>query len=100
MKKDPTRMQCDKVLSWSHHKTLSAAGNEVFKVDLITEYRSFSVWLQVRSSKTYFIKQYDALINATQGLELMPLSVTYKRNLKTSFYEVYAWNQKADECSA
>ena len=100
MKKDPTRMQCDKVLSWSHHKTLSAAGNEVLKVDLITEYRSFSVWLQVRSSKTYFIKQYDALINATQGLELMPLSVTYKRNLKTSFYEVYAWNQKADECSA
>lgn len=97
MKKDPTRMQCDKVLSWSHHKTLSAAGNEVLKVDLITEYRSFSTWFQVRSSKTYFIKQYESLINATQGLELMPLSVTYKKNIKTSFFEVYAWNQEADK---
>lgn len=96
-KKDPYVMQCDKVLSWSHHKTLSAAGNEVLKVDLITEYRSFSVWFQVRSSKTYFIKQYDALINATQGLELMPTSVTYKKNIKTSFFEVYAWNQEADK---
>jgi len=97
MKKDPARMQCDKVLSWSHHKTLSAAGNEVLKVDLITEYRSFSTWFQVRSSKTYFIKQYDALINSTQGLELMPLSVTYKKNIKTGFFEVYAWNQEADK---
>ena len=96
MKKDPYQMQCDKVLSWSHHKTLSAAGNEVLKVDLVTEYRSFSTWFQVRSSKTYFIKQYDALINATQGLELMPLSVTYKKNIKTAFFEVYAWNREID----
>lgn len=95
LKKNPFKMQCDKVLSWTFKKTLSAAGNEVLKVDFVTEYRSFSVWYQVRSSKTWLIKQYESLIKATQGLELMPATVTYKKE-DSGFYAVFAYNQPDD----
>lgn len=95
-KKNPYQMQCDAVLSWSFKKTLSGAGNEVLKVDFVTEHRSFAVWYQVRSSKTWFIKQYEALIKATKGLEEMPSSVTYRKQ-DTGFYEVFSYNQEPDK---
>lgn len=95
-KKNPYQMQCDAVLSWSFKKTLSGAGNEVLKVDFVTEHRSFAVWYQVRSSKTWFIKQYEALIKATKGLEEMPSSLTYRKQ-DTGFYEVHAYGQEPDK---
>lgn len=96
MKKDPTRTQCDKVICWSFNKTLSQAGNECLKVDFVTEYRSFSVWFQTRSSKAHFIKQYDILMQATNYMKLMPVSITYKKNSKTGFYEILSFNQEPD----
>lgn len=95
-KKDPYQMQCDKVISWSFKKTLSSKGNEVLKVDYVTEHRSFAIWYQIRSSKTWLIKQYEALIKATEGLEKMPDSITYRKQ-DTGFYEVFAYNQQHDE---
>lgn len=95
LKKNPFKMQCDKVLSWTFKKTLSAAGNEVLKIDFVTEYRSFSCWYQVRSSKTWLIKQYESLIKATNGLEVMPSTVTYKKE-DSGFYAVFSYNQPED----
>lgn len=95
-KKDPYRTQCDKVLSWSFKKTLSGAGNEVLKVDFITEHRSFAIWYQIRSAKTWLIKQYEALLNATGGLVEMPETITYRKQL-SGFYEALAYNQEADK---
>lgn len=95
-KRDPYVMQCDKVISWSLKKTMSSKGNEVLKVDFVTEHRSFAIWYQIRSSKTWLIKQYEALIKATEGLEKMPSSVTYRKE-DTGFYSVYAYNQPHDE---
>jgi len=94
-KRDPYQMQCDKVLAWSFKKTLSAAGNEVLKVDFTTEHRSFSSWFQIRSNKSYFIKQYESLIKSTDGLEHPPDTVTYKKE-ESGFYSVYAFNQEED----
>lgn len=95
-KKDPYQMQCDLVLSWSFKKTLSAKGNEVLKVDFVTEHRNVTIWYQIRSSKTWFIKQYESLINATEGLEKMPDTITYRKQ-DSGFYEVFAYNQPHDE---
>lgn len=95
-KKDPYQIQCDKVLSWGIKKTLSGAGNEVLKVDFTTEHRSFAIWYQIRSAKTWFIKQYEALIKVTDGLEKMPETVTYRKQ-DTGFYDVLAYNQTPDK---
>jgi len=94
-KRDPYQMQCDKVLAWSFDKTLSAAGNEVLKVYFTTEHRSFTCWFQVRSNKAYFIKQYESLVKATDGLDHPPDTVTYKKE-ESGFYSVYAFNQDED----
>lgn len=95
-KRDPYQMQCDKVISWSFKKTKSSVGNECLKVDFITEHRSFPIWYHVRSSKTWLIKQYESLIKATEGLEKMPETITY-RKVDLTFYQVYAYNQPHDQ---
>ena len=96
-KRDPYQIQCDKVLSWNPVKTLSQSGNEVLKVEYTTEYRSFMVWYQIKSGNTYFIKQYEKFLIATQGGDIMPESITYKKNAKTGFFEVIAYNQEVDK---
>lgn len=95
-KADPYSMQCDKVLSWHPRQTLSAAGNECLAVDFTTTGRSFTVWFQVRSGKAFLIKEYDKFMNATQGGEVMPETVTYKREKDSVFYRIHAYNQEED----
>lgn len=95
-KRDPYQVQCDVVLSWSFKKTLSAKGNEVLKVDFVTEQRSFPVWYQIKSASTWHIKQYEALIKATGGLEQAPGTITYRKQ-DTGFYEILAYNQEPDK---
>ena len=97
MKRDPYHIQCDKVLSWNKIKTLSQSGNEVLKVEYTTEYRSFTVWHQIKSGNAFFIKQYEKFLIATQGGDIMPESITYKKNAKTGFFEVLAYNQEIDK---
>lgn len=96
-KRDPYQIQCDKVLSWNQIKTLSQSGNEVLKIEYTTEYRSFTVWHQIKSGNSFFIKQYEKFLIATQGGDIMPESITYKKNAKTGFFEVMAYNQEVDK---
>jgi len=96
-KRDPYQIQCDKVLSWNKTKTLSQSGNEVLKVEYTTEYRSFTVWHQIKSGNSFFIKQYEKFLIATQGGDIMPESITYKKNAKTGFFEVLSYNQEVDK---
>lgn len=96
-KRDPYQLQCDKVLSWNKIKTLSQSGNEVLKIEYTTEYRSFTVWYQIKSGNAYFIKQYEKFLIATKGGDIMPESITYKKNAKTSFFEVITYNQEVDK---
>jgi len=96
-KRDPYQIQCDKVMSWNKIKTLSQSGNEVLKVEYTTEYRSFTVWHQIKSGNAFFIKQYEKFLIATQGGDIMPASITYKKNAKTGFFEVLSYNQEIDK---
>ena len=97
LKRDPYRVQTDRVISWSTKKTLSAAGNDVLKVDFTTEYRSLSVWYQIKSGNAFLINQYNKFIESTNGGETMPYSVTYRKSIKTGFYEILTYNQEIDK---
>lgn len=96
-KRDPYQIQCDKVLSWNQTPTLSQSGNHVLKIEWVTEYRTFATWYQIKSGNAFFIKQYEKLLIATQGGGIMPESITYKKNAKTGFFEVLAYNQEVDK---
>lgn len=97
MKKDPHNIQCDKLLSWSHKKTLSKNGNECIAVDWVTEYRSFKTWHIVKADNKMLIKDFNMFIEATKGMEEMPRSVTYRKE-SSGFYRIFSYNQEPDYC--
>lgn len=95
MKKDPSKIQCDAVISWNIKKTINSKGNDCLIVNYVTENRAFNVWYTVRSEEKWKIKSYEAFIKATKGGDIMPTSITYKKN-DNGFYNIYAYGQEPD----
>lgn len=95
MKKDPTKMQCDKVISWDKKESVTSKGEDCLIVTYVTEYRTFQVWYVVHSDEKWKVKSYNEFMIATQGGDKIPLSITYKKS-DSGFYNAYAYNQKED----
>jgi DNA repair protein RadD len=93
LKRDPTRMQTDNVLEWTKCPGISRAGNEVLRVDYVTEYRTFSIWYTEKMKR-----DNDLFLSATNGGIERPKTLTYKKDITTGFYRIYAYNQEADNC--
>ena len=94
LKADPTKKQTDNVLSMSVRDGVSKSGNKTVRVDIVTEYRSFSVWLlpEARDSKN---RRRYADFASQQMFGGKPKTVTYQK-ADNGFYEVFAWNEIAD----
>ncbi|MNQ24562.1 type I restriction enzyme EcoKI subunit R [compost metagenome] len=94
LKRDPTRLQTDEVLSCVAREVVARSGNVCMRVDYVTPYRQFSVWLHpnAHSGKRY--------AEWHQWLELNgknPQTVTYRKDPTTSFYIIHDYNRPADE---
>ena len=90
MKRDPYQTQCDKVLAWYQARTKSKRDEDMLVIDWVTEYRKFPAFYLVRR------KEYDALMIATEGGDLMPKSITYRKDKTSGFFRVLAYNQPED----
>lgn len=99
MKRDPTQIQTDKVVSWEKRTTMSRSGNECLRVDYVTEYRQFSFWYHPHAEKGKQRADYQQFVEATKGGEAMPETVTYKKDADTGFYRIFGYNRSADEVS-
>lgn len=88
MKKDPYAIQCDKVITWHQKKTLTKRGEDMLVIDWITESRKFPVFYLVRRP------EYGELMTATHGGDVMPQSVTYRKDKQSGFFRVLAYNQE------
>lgn len=95
-KKDPTKLQTDKVLSWDKRETISQKGNPCLRVDYVTEYRAFSVWYMPESTVIIARKKYGKFIDATNGGLDMPETITYKKQPNGGLYDVFDYNQPFD----
>lgn len=95
-KRDPYQTQCDKVISWEPRKSLSKAGHEMLVVDFVTEYRKVTAYYQIQSGNAFFIRQYEMFLKATNGGDVMPESLTYRKDKDSGFYRVLAYNQPVD----
>lgn len=95
-KKDPYAIQTDRVLSWELRKTLAKSGAECLVVDYATEYRKVTIWYHIRSGHNFLIKQYETFLKATNGGELMPDTITYRKE-DSGFYKILAYNQRPDK---
>jgi DNA repair protein RadD len=77
LKKDPTRIQTDRIVSWTLAQTTSMKGNNCLRVDYHTEYRRFSVWYMPDYPNGKPKKSWDKFSLATNNGTTMPQTITY-----------------------
>lgn len=96
LKRDPTNVQTDEVLDWKVSSNVSRSGNETWRIDWTTPYRSLSTWTmkEPKHQKAYADK--EKLMWATQNMKKMPLTITYQKDPNTKFYRILAYNREAD----
>ena len=93
MKRDPTRKQTDKVLTWTKRPHVARSGKETWKIDVVTDYRSFSYWIMKNPTHTQGIKDLEAM----QALgDEKPDTITYQLDPISTFFRVFAYNRPAD----
>jgi len=97
LKRDPTRVQTDRVLSMECKPGVSQSGNKTLRVDFVTPWRSFSIWLMPEGTNTKAMRDWQMFASATNAGADMPDTVTYRKDADSGFYRVFAYNQKADE---
>lgn len=97
LKKDPTKMQTDEVIGWTMRPSVSRAGKEVDRVDVVTPYRSFSYWVLRHPTFSKAMRERE-MLNGLRGEQ--PMTITYQKDAETGFYRVFGYNRAKDEIPA
>lgn len=95
LKRDPSQVQTDEVLSMDLREGISGAGNTTVRVDFVTPYRSFSVWFVPESRGWKQRDEWAKFHAATKALSETPNTVTYRKE-ESGFYRVIDLNRSAD----
>ena len=96
LKRDPTRVQTDEVLSAQYRVGISAKGNKTIRADWVTPYRQFSTWVQPEATHSRGIKDYALFMAATGNAEHKPATITYQKDEGSGFFRVIAFDRPAD----
>lgn len=96
MKRDPTRLQTDAVISMECKPGVSAKGNETLRVEFMTPYRQFTIWLRPQAEDYRGKAEWDVFMAATNDRTTIPNTVTYRKDAQSGFYKVIAYNREAD----
>ena len=93
LKRDPYQRQTDEIVKIDVKESISQAGNETIRLDIVTPYRSFSFWMMKEPKNARALADLERW--NTLGGEV-PETVTYQKE-GSGFYRVYAWNAPKDE---
>ena len=96
LKKDPTRVQTDIVLSLKVTDGISQRGNRTLRADWVTPHRKFSTWFQPDSTSSRGMGDYLTFKSATKG-GTVPETVTYRKDPGSGFFRILGYNKPADE---
>ena len=96
LKKDPTQVQTDRVLSMSCAPGISRNGNRTMRVEWVTPYRQFATWFMPDGTGIVQLR-WQAFRHVTSDGKIAPLTVTYAKSAETGFFEIKAYNKPADE---
>jgi DNA repair protein RadD len=97
LKRDPTRIQTDRVLSMSCAPGVSRSGNRTLRVEWVTPYRQFATWFLPEAPHVRGQVAWQAFEAVTRNGEIAPSTVTYAKNAETGFFDIKAYNRPADE---
>lgn len=95
LKRDPTQMQTDMVVSMTANPGISRAGNKTIRIEWVTPYRQFTTWLQPEAAQLKGQHQFS-MWEAVTGSGTIPSTITYRKNAATGFFDVLAYNRQAD----
>jgi DNA repair protein RadD len=95
MKRDPHQRQTDEVASMKVSPGVSRSGNRTIRVDFVTPYRSFSIWLMPDGEYSKARKDYQLFAAETDMGNQTPTTVTYQKE-PSGFFRVFAYNRAAD----
>lgn len=96
MKRDVHLPQCDRVLSMECKNSVSQAGNEILRVDWVTPYRQFSVFLMVKGKSPKQQEEYDRFMRETDNGNVTPRTIGYRKE-DSKFFRILSYNQPEDE---
>jgi len=94
IKRTPTERQTDEVVSMDMREGVSQRGNKTVRADLVTPYRSFSVWFSPNSQHPFHQAEWETFEAATASGP--PKTITYKKDASTKFYSILGYNQPKD----
>lgn len=97
LKRDPTRIQTDRVLNMSCAPGVSRSGNRTLRVEWVTPYRQFATWFLPDAPHVRGQVAWQAFEAVTRNGEVAPSTVTYAKNAETGFFDIKAYNRPADE---
>jgi len=95
LKRDPTKRQTDRVVSMECKPGVSSRGNKTLRVDFVTPWRSFSVWLLPEGTNSKALREWGMFAQATDSGATPPDTITYAKE-ESGFYRIYAYNQPED----
>jgi len=96
LKRDPHRPQTDVVLSMTVRPGVSTRGNKTIRADWVTPYRQFSTWHQPEATHTKGMRDWQAFESATDNGNQKPATISYCKDVESSFYRILAYNRPAD----
>lgn len=91
--KDPTRPQCEEVISIEYLQCLSRNGNDMVTATVTTPRRKFQVYLL--ESTTWLASKKLAFANATDNFTTVPRTIRYCK--EEEFWKVLAFNLPTDD---
>lgn len=97
LKKDPTKPQTDEVVSMRWKEGVSRNGNKTMRVEIVTPYRTFEVFLLPEGRSWKHQKAWEAFLKATENMTVKPRSVSYVKNSETKFFDILGYNGPVDE---
>lgn len=99
LRRDPTRLQTDIVISWTS-RPVSTAKSECIRVDYVTAHRTFSIWYHPLATKGARMAEFVQFMEATKGGNEQPQTVTYRKDPESGFYRIYGYNREPERETA
>jgi len=96
LKKDPTKLQTDKVISMTAREGVSQKGNKTITVQWVTEYRNFTTWFLPEAKNSRAQAEHALWANSTDHGQTPPRSVTYQKDADSGFFRIAAYDREPD----
>jgi len=92
-KKNPNELQTEKILSIETRESVSQKGNRTLRVDFVTPWRQFSIWLLPDGGHP----KARADWGRWEGVGGNPDTVSYLKDGDSGFWRVLAYNREPDD---